>query len=243
MNSEKILVTICNYNHSQYLEESIKSIQEQTYQNLDICVVDDGSDNQEEVMDLMQQFREDERVRFFVNEQNKGKWYCLNEAIRTTDATICTAHDADDVSLKQRVQAQLMTMKETNTIHNLCGFYHCWNEDHVKKYKNMNLAIDNPLSVIGPNDISKIVLQGYQLPHINHYYTGNFETAGVSAMFYKALWDYGTRFLPPDVGVRVMLSEDSDFNFRATATYGKTSVVAEKLYCYRRNTSTNKEQM
>tara|TARA_B100000700_G_C15053412_1_gene861531 strand:- start:2931 stop:3665 length:735 start_codon:yes stop_codon:yes gene_type:complete len=244
MNSkEKILVAICNYNHSQYLKESIESIQNQTYQNLDICVIDDRSDNQEEVLDIMEQFRSDPRVRLFANESNKGKWFCLNKAIETTDAIICTSHDADDVSLSQRIEGQYRVMKQTNTIHNLCGFYHCWNEEHVEKYKNMTFPKEKQIEFINAEDTSKIVLQGYQLPHINHYYTGNFETAGVSGMFYKAIWDYGTRFLPANQGLRVLLSEDSDFNFRVTATYGKTSITAEKLYCYRRNTSTNTEQM
>ena len=49
----KILVTIPNYNHAQYLKESITSIQNQTYDNLDICVVDDGSKNPVEVKDIL----------------------------------------------------------------------------------------------------------------------------------------------------------------------------------------------
>ena len=87
------------------------------------------------------------------------------------------------------------------------------------------------------------VQNGYNAPFINHYYTGDFETAGVSAMFYKNLWNYGLRFNPPNEGLRVLTSEDSDFNFRCTALFQRTSVLKEKLYCYRRDTSTNKEEV
>ena len=54
---------------------------------------------------------------------------------------------------------------------------------------------------------------------------------------------FGTRFLPPDNGLRVLLSEDSDFNFRVTFNTARSSVLLEKLYCYRRNTSTNNERL
>tara|TARA_A100001015_G_scaffold318900_1_gene440163 strand:+ start:1034 stop:1660 length:627 start_codon:yes stop_codon:yes gene_type:complete len=208
---------------------------------MDVCIVDDGSDDQQAFLDIVTAFK-DPRLRYFVNSENKGKWYCLNEAIKTTTASICTAHDADDVALKQRIEAQYATMKRTQTIHNLCGFYHCYSEDHVKKYKGLSLDLDE-IKIVGPAEVAQQCIVGYRTPGVNHYYTGNFETAGVSAMFYKDLWDCGLRFQPPGLGLRALVSEDSDFNFRATMFFKQTSVTAEKLYCYRRNTSTNKEEI
>ena len=86
------------------------------------------------------------------------------------------------------------------------------------------------------------MLQGFYTPGINHYYTGNFETAGVSSMFYKEIWDIGFRYNPPSCGLRTLLSEDSDFNFRVTASLRSTSILLDTPYLYRRNTSTNKEE-
>ena len=104
----KVLVTICNYNHSRFLIDSIRSIQGQDHEDLDICVVDDGSDDQEKVIDLVEGIKkEDGRVRSIYLPNNKGKWHCLNEAIRTSEAAICTSHDADDISLSWRISSQL----------------------------------------------------------------------------------------------------------------------------------------
>jgi hypothetical protein len=91
------------------------------------------------------------------------------------------------------------------------------------------------------NLVNQLVSAGFQQEYINHYYTGEFETAGVTAMFYKGLWKIGLRFNPPGVGIRVLNSEDSDFNFRCTSLLSQTSILTEQLYCYRRNTSTNNE--
>jgi glycosyltransferase involved in cell wall biosynthesis len=238
----KILVAICNYNHEKYLEQSIKSIQNQVYAHLDICVVDDGSTNKEQFMDIVSRLKkEDDRIRYIDLEKNYGKWYALNKAIETTDAQVCTAHDADDISLPDRIDMQALALLGSKTQHNLCGFRHCWSEEDVEK--NLGHVIDKDgARMMAPQDVRKLVSFGFNHPSINHYYTGEFETAGVSAMFYKALWDNGLRFNPPGKGLRTLLSEDSDFNLRCTM-FASTSILLEKPYLYRRNTSTNQEQM
>jgi glycosyltransferase involved in cell wall biosynthesis len=242
----KILVAICNYNHSKYLEASVRSIMVQSYQNLDICVIDDGSDDQERVREIVDQLKiEDQRIRYIELAENRGKWWCLNEAIKTTDAPICTSHDADDISLRHRIERQLRVMSQTRTVHNLCGFYHCWSEEDVIRYAKIdeNKDQDDEIKVIGPDTVNEMVMTGFQTPGVNHYSTGNFETAGVSAMFYKGIWQLGLRFNPPNKGLRTLVSEDSDFNFRVTAMLKNTSILAEPIYCYRRNTSTNSEEV
>ena len=244
MSSQKILVTICNFNHSQYLEESIKSIQNQTYENLDICIYDDGSNDIGTVKSICEKLKADDpRIRTIYSDSNKGKWHGLNEAIKTTDADICTSHDADDISLKDRIEMQYNTLAHTNTVHNLCGFHHCWNEEDVQKYKDTAFDRKTDITVIAPESVVELVKLGASHPKINHYYTGEFETAGVTSMFLKPFWDLGIRFNPPENGLRTLLSEDSDFNFRMTTLFQRTSITAEKLYLYRRNTSTNTEEM
>jgi glycosyltransferase involved in cell wall biosynthesis len=240
--SEKILVTICNYNHEDYLKQSIESIQNQSYDNLDICVYDDGSKNKDLIRSIINELSSDKRIRFIDEENNIGKWHGLNQAIKTSNAKICTSQDADDISLKYRIEKQYQAMKATQTYHNLCGFYHCWNENDVNKFLN-SYNNDTNFKIIKKEDVYKMVMSGYHHPGINHYYTGEVETAGVSSMFYKQLWLFGLRFNPPGMGLRTIMSEDSDFNFRATCMFNSTSILSEKHYLYRRNTSTNKELM
>lgn len=236
----KICVAICNYNHSRYLKESIQSIVDQTHKNLDIAVIDDGSIDQGNVKDLVKSFN-DERIRLILLPTNKGKWNALNTAFLGTDAVICTSHDADDVSLPWRLKAQINCMIETKTVHNLCGFISCWSDQEVIDYAT-KIELPSEMKVASGDAVTKSVLQGFDTPGINHYFTGNFETAGVSSMFYKRIWDLGIRFLPPGKNVRVLMSEDSDFNFRLTTSHRSTSLLLETPYLYRRNTSTNKEE-
>lgn len=236
----KILVAVCHYNHQEFLKQSIESVVNQTYENLDICIVDDGSDEPELFDEIVASFN-DSRIRVIKSDENSGKWWALNKAVETSDALICTSHDADDISLPWRIQAQLDCIVSTHTVHNLCGFHHCWSEEDIRK--NLNHKKPETLNVMGPSDVYNAVMVGWNHPSVNHYFTGDFETAGVSGMFYKSIWDMGIRFYPSAKGLRCLLSEDSDFNFRCTALLQNTSILAEKPYLYRRETSTNKEEM
>lgn len=241
MLTPKVLVVICCYNHGKYLKESVQSICVQTYKNLDICIVDDGSDADQCISSIIDDMiKIDDRIRSICLDHNRGKWFCLNEAIKTSSADLCTSHDADDVSLPNRIERQVACLIQTNTLHNLCGFIHCWNEEDVVKSKESHQTPEK-MVVANSEEVLQLVVAGKNTPGINHYYTGNFETAGVTALFYKQVWDLGLRFNPPGVGLRTLVSEDSDFNFRVTTLLRKTSILAEKLYCYRRNTSTNQE--
>ena len=236
----KVCVAICNYNHTKYLRQSLESIVNQTHKNLDITVVDDGSEDQLDVKRIVESLN-DKRIRFVSLGTNRGKWNALNVAFSTTDAPICTSHDADDFSLSWRIESQLKTLIETNTAHNLCGFISCWTADELNSHANKDAKPDN-FKIVAGEEVTRVVMQGYETSGINHYFTGNFETAGVSSMFLKKIWDIGFRFNPPRMGIRTLLSEDSDFNFRVTAGLRSTSILLEKPYLYRRNTSTNREE-
>lgn len=239
LNDLKVCVAICNYNHQKYLKESIQSIIGQVYKNLDIVVVDDGSDNKESFREIINSFS-DNRLRTIELDKNYGKWKALNEAFKTTDALVCTSHDADDISLNWRISTQLYTMSVTNSVHNLCGFIHCFSEEDIKN--NLSNEVEKHIKIMKPEDVYKLVKFGKMQKNINHYFTGDFETAGVSSMFLKSIWEDGIRFNPPNLGLRTLLSEDSDFNLRMTTLYQNTSILMEKPYLYRRNTSTNKEE-
>ncbi len=232
-----MIVVVPCFNHGNYLRQSVESILNQTWKNLSVVIVNDGSSDS--THEIGTELLTLDRVEYISLEDNFGKWRALNTAIERFDSDYVTAQDADDVSLSDRIERQVTSLRETQTLHNLCGFYHCWSEDEVDAHKNERVSGD--LNTIMSNDVHQMVLAGYKQPGINHYFTGEFETAGVTALFDRRLWELGLRFNPPGVGLRVLNSEDSDFNFRATTLLGRTSILVEKLYCYRRGTSTNNE--
>lgn len=83
------------YNYAHYLPSAIDSILRQTYQNLELIVVDDGSsDNTREVVGAYQ----DPRVRY-VWQANAGLSASRNTGIREASFPLVAFLDADDVWL------------------------------------------------------------------------------------------------------------------------------------------------
>lgn len=237
----RVCIIIANYNHSKYLEQSIASALKQTHHDIEVLIVDDGSKDQVTVREIIKKFQaQDERVHYLELQKNSGKWCALNTGISHTKCEIITTLDADDICHPERIERQLAVFHALpGTLHVLTGFWHCWSEKEL--YERLEERVSGPLQIVQHEDVRNMILVGMNTPGINHYFTGEIETAGASAMFHRSVWDLGLRFNPPRVGLRTLLSEDSDFNFRVTALLGRTAVLNEKLYCYRRNTSTNEE--
>jgi glycosyltransferase involved in cell wall biosynthesis len=69
----RVSIVVPNYNHGRYLPERIESLLNQTYRDLDIIVVDDGSrDDSRAVID---RFRTESRIRTLVFTENSGWVY------------------------------------------------------------------------------------------------------------------------------------------------------------------------
>ncbi len=65
------LVSVCvlSYNYGKYIEETIRSLMNQTYKNLEIIVSDNAStDNTKEIVEKLS--RIDNRIKFYLNESN-----------------------------------------------------------------------------------------------------------------------------------------------------------------------------
>lgn len=235
----KITVIVTNYNHAQFIQQAVASIENQTHDNIEIIIVDDCStdDSEKHLKDF--EGRGHKVIRL---PENKGKWNALNVACEVAQGTLITLQDADDASCKQRLEWQLECLKQNESFHNLCTFSHCWSQEDMNKAQA--LLVKGFASDAGKMSLShKVVLsrvhKGWKTPGINHYSLGNTEAHGASSMFYKQHWEMGMKFLPGNMGLRVQIAEDSDHNTRMTLLLQKTSVLLAPLYCYRRGTGTN----
>lgn len=75
-----VSVLICAYNADKYIEECIDAILNQTYKNLEIVVVNDGSTDT--TLSKLHYFAEkDPRIKIINNEENKGFIASLNIGI------------------------------------------------------------------------------------------------------------------------------------------------------------------
>lgn len=91
---EKITVIIPAYNVEKYVGKCIESVLNQTYKNLDIIIVNDGStDSTSEILE--QYAHNDKRIRLF-HQKNQGNSAARNFALSITDSDFITFVDSDD---------------------------------------------------------------------------------------------------------------------------------------------------
>lgn len=82
----------------------------QSYEDLDIVVIDDASpDNSFEIAEALA--REDSRIRLMRNEVNRGIAYTLNRGIRSSDSPFIAPLDADDIWRPTKIARQVATLE------------------------------------------------------------------------------------------------------------------------------------
>lgn len=104
MLNPKISVVMSVYNDETFLEDSIKSILEQTFSDFEFIIINDCSTDTS--YDIISRFQ-DERIKILENEHNIGLTRSLNIAIKVAKGEYIARQDADDISLPNRFEKQI----------------------------------------------------------------------------------------------------------------------------------------
>ena len=100
----KISVILSTYNNALQLKNSIHSVLNQSYENFELLVLDDGStDDTWQVLSAIH----DSRLKLFRNNVNIGLTKSLNKLISYSNGIYIARQDDDDISLPNRFEKQL----------------------------------------------------------------------------------------------------------------------------------------
>lgn len=100
------------YNSKAFVEESIKSVLEQTYSNIELILIDDYSNDGS--FELASQFLKDKRVSLERMNQNEGQGNCRNLGIKLSHGSYIAFIDSDDVWMKNKLELQIDFLKRGN---------------------------------------------------------------------------------------------------------------------------------
>ncbi|MDZ5739540.1 glycosyltransferase family 2 protein [Pseudomonas asiatica] len=102
-----VTVIIASYNHARYIEASITSVINQTYKNIELLVIDDGSkDDSPAVLKRLQE-QHGFDLRF---QANQGLARTLNDAIARVKGSLIVPFGSDDIMLPHRIATQVEYM-------------------------------------------------------------------------------------------------------------------------------------
>lgn len=190
-----ISIIVPCYNQAQFLESCLQSVLEQSYENWECIIVDDGSpDNTEEVAKVWT--KKDNRFKYIYKE-NGGLSSARNAGINVAKGDYIQLLDSDDLFEKNKLQIQIdVFLKDTEIDISVSGYRYFENGHSELKI----LGRDNflPEIAIMKNDSDVMNLLNVRNPMVISaplYKKSVFETVGLfdEDLFSLEDWDFHTR--------------------------------------------------
>ena len=212
-----ITVIIPIYNREKYIHECMESVLNQTYKNLEIILVDDGSSDRS--LNICKYYeRLDNRVKVII-QKNQGISIAMRNAFKLSKGKYITRCDSDDINDLSRYEKQIKYIKEKNL--DVIGVY-------VKSFGNGREEAKN-----GMEQFMNMPIENYE-DQAKRLYCGS--TIGGGVIFIKA--DVLKKLNPfhKDYG----LVEDVYMYIVFHKNKCKLGMIEEVLYYYRvhdKNTS------
>lgn len=161
MENQLVSIIIPTYNRAGLLTKTLESIANQSYTNIEIIIVSDGStDNTKQIVEL----KNDKRIRFFEFETNtnlpaKVRNFGLAKAMGEFIA-FC---DDDDIWLKNKLKNQMKIMQQNPKIGLCCtAMIFLYPDGNTKKYQNILFYLKHVLASLN------IIPAKYLLVAMNH---------------------------------------------------------------------------
>ena len=113
-NSHKVSVIVPVYNAADSLHVTLDSLLAQTWQDLEIIIVDDCStDNSASVA---QEYTQYSQVKFVSNESNLGAYPTRNKGVKLATGAFITVMDSDDWAHPQKIEMQVLPLLNNNRL-------------------------------------------------------------------------------------------------------------------------------
>lgn len=138
MNNQLIVsVLIPCFNAEKYVEDAVRSIMTQTYQNLEIVLIDDCStDTTPQILEKLK--NEDNRIKIYRNEENLKLIKTLNKGITLCSGEYIARMDSDDISLPTRIEEQVKFLNENSDYSIVSTMFYTFKELSGKKNLYIN---------------------------------------------------------------------------------------------------------
>ncbi len=137
-NSPDVTVIISGLNAEKYISEAIESVLNQTLQNFELILIDDGSTDS--TLSIYNKYKEADNRIIIDSHENIGMGESVNRSIKLVNSELIARMDADDIMIKNRLEEQVNFMSE----HHEIGIVGCLTE-----------FIGNKSQTIGIQDFSQ----------------------------------------------------------------------------------------
>ena len=214
MNGQMISVVIPVYNVERYLNSCVQSVLQQTCQNIEVILIDDGSpDNSGFLCDKLR--KEDNRIKV-IHQKNQGVTAARAAGVRIASAEWICFVDSDDELPQNSLELLLNNAKEDIDI--VVGSVQ-FIGDHKWPYKKMNRKMTG-------------------LDLIKQLLIGKIHGGPVARLIRKTLFDAQTLNIPRSI----VCGEDWLMNSRLAQNASAVQIIPDTVYSYiERSNSTSSQ--
>lgn len=129
----KVSIIIPFYHRVFVTKKAINSALNQTYKNIEIILVNDGStDNVDEIKKIAK----NNKIKYIDLKKNKGASFARNEGIKASTGDYIAFLDSDDEFLKDKIKIQLREMLLTNAVISHTSYYRVDNQKNKTEIKS-----------------------------------------------------------------------------------------------------------
>ena len=179
-NHKKISIIVPCFNSGKTLKRTIDSIKKQTWQNKEIILVNDGS-NDKETLERLNDYRNDSLVKL-INQKNKGLSAARNKGVINANGEYLYFLDSDDIWKKRKLEKQISFMNEKNIAFSFTS-YQPISENGVEKYS----VIKAPYQIDYHSYLINTII-GCLTVIIDREKTGEFQMLNIRSSHDMALW-------------------------------------------------------
>jgi len=154
MNSDKVSIVIPVYNSERFLKKTIESVLNQTYDNIEIIAIDDGSIDSS--LQILRQYSD--RIKI-ISQQNRGLATAVNTAIKNINGRWLKWLSPDDILYPEAVE---ILVNEAKKLTSGTILYSNWEliDENEKTLRNFSESNYNDLDVF---DYNVRLLDGQQI--------------------------------------------------------------------------------
>lgn len=116
--NKRISVIVAVYNTEKYIEKCIKSLLNQTYPNLEIIIVEDGSTDDSKK--ILKKYSDNEKIKIIYNEKNCGLSYSRNVGLKYASGDFIGYIDSDDYIDLDYYEKLMVSIEENKSEIALC---------------------------------------------------------------------------------------------------------------------------
>lgn len=192
-------IIIPSYNHSRFIKEAVDSVLSQTYSNLELIVIDDGSsDNSLEILNAYT----DPRMKV-IAQKNQGAHNAINNGLKLAQGSFLAILNSDDVYEKTRFEIMIKEMLNHPEIGFMCSYIRVINTKGkdlgVKEgWRNMqSWLVSHPELSFGATDDFKcnLLMTNFTSTTSNFLFTRSLyeKIGGMRNLRFAHDWDFALR--------------------------------------------------